>query len=88
MANKKYGTIYIGVTSNLAKRAWEHGNHIAEGFTDRYNLTKLVYFELHESAESAIQREKRLKEWPRQWKLELIDSMNPDWNDLSETVYA
>jgi putative endonuclease len=82
----KYGTLYIGVTSNLPKRVWEHRNHVVEGFTDRYNLDKLVYYEVHESAESAIKREKRLKFWLRQWKLEMIDKFNPDWNDLYESI--
>jgi putative endonuclease len=86
MANMKYGTLYIGVTSNLPKRVWEHRNHVVEGFTDRYNLDKLVYYEVHESAESAIKREKRLKFWLRQWKLEMIDKFNPDWNDLYESI--
>ena len=88
MANIKYGTLYIGVTSHLLKRIWEHRNHVVEGFTQRYNLDQLVYYEVHESAEFAIKREKRLKSWPRQWKLELIDTFNPEWKDLYESVAA
>jgi putative endonuclease len=86
MANKKYGTLYIGVISNLLKRLWEHKNHVVEGFTDTYNLHKPVYYEIHETAESGIRREKRLKFWQRQWKLELVDKFNPDWDDLYESV--
>jgi putative endonuclease len=88
LANKKYGTLYIGVTSDLIKRIWEHKNHVVEGFTDTYNLDKLVYYEVHESANSAIRREKRLKFWQHQWKLELIDKFNPEWNDLYESIAA
>lgn len=88
MTNMRYGALYIGVTSYLAKRIWEHRNHVVEGFTDRYNLDALVYHEVHESAESAIRREKRLKEWQRQWKLELIDKFNPEWKDLYESIAA
>lgn len=88
MANIKYGTLYIGVTSYLVKRMWEHRNHVVPGFTDKYNIDKLVYYEVHESAESAIRREKRLKAWSRQWKLELIDAFNPEWKDLYESIAA
>ncbi len=88
MANKKYGTLYIGVTSDLVKRNWEHRNHVVEGFTDQYNLDKLVYYEVHENAESAIRREKRLKFWKRMWKLELVDKFNPEWTDLYESITA
>jgi putative endonuclease len=86
MTNEKYGTVYIGVTSDLLKRNWEHKSHVVRGFTDRYNLDKLVYYEIHETAESAIHREKRLKEWQRQWKLELIEKFNPGWEDLFESI--
>ena len=88
MANMKYGTLYIGVTSNLAKRVWEHKHHVVRGFTDRYRLEHLVYYEVHEAAESAIRREKRLKHWPRQWKLEMIDGFNPEWKDLYASIAA
>jgi putative endonuclease len=86
LASKRNGTLYIGVTSDLAKRIWEHRNNMVEGFTKRYGVRHLVWYELHESMESAIQREKRLKEWKRVWKLELIERTNPDWQDLYQTI--
>jgi putative endonuclease len=82
LASQKNGTLYIGVTSDLAKRVWEHKNNIVEGFTKEYRVHQLVWFELHESMESAILREKRLKEWKRKWKLALIERTNPNWQDL------
>ena len=75
----------MGVTSDLVKRIWEHRNDMVEGFTKRYVL-QLVWYELHENMESAIEREKRLKEWKRKWKLELIESTNPNWQDLYQTI--
>ena len=86
MSNMKYCTLYIGMTSSLSKRVWEHRNHVVDGFTDSYNLDTLVYYEVHENAESAIKREKRLKSWSRQWKLELIDKFNSEWKDLYESI--
>jgi len=74
------------VTSDLVKRIWEHRNNLVEGFTKRYGVHRLVWYELHESMESAIQREKRLKKWKRVWKLALIESANPDWQDLYQTI--
>ena len=88
LTNKKYGTLYVGVTSGLIQRTWQHRNHAFEGFTDTYNLDKLVYYEIHETAGPAIRREKRLKSWRRQWKLELVDNFNPEWNDLYESIAA
>ena len=82
LASKRNGTLYVGVTSDLVKRVWEHNNNVVEGFTKRYGVHLLVWYELHENMDSAIQREKRLKEWKRQWKLELIESANPNWLDL------
>jgi putative endonuclease len=79
LSNKKYGTLYIGVTSNLVKRVWEHKNNLVDGFTKRYNIHQLVWYEIHETMDSAIQREKRLKDWRREWKIKLIESLNPDW---------
>jgi putative endonuclease len=76
-------TLYIGVTNNLARRIYEHRNKLVEGFTKKYNLTKLVYIEKHSSIETAIRREKQLKNWHRQWKINLIESVNPEWKDLS-----
>ena len=86
LASKRNGTLYIGVTSDLVKRIWEHKNNMVEGFTKRYNVHQLVWYELHGSMESAITREKRLKNWKRKWKLELIESKNPDWQDLYHTI--
>ena len=86
LASKKNGTLYIGVTSNLIKRIWEHKNNLVQGFTKQYNVHDLVWYELHENMESAILREKMLKEWKRIWKLELIESSNPDWSDLYNTL--
>jgi putative endonuclease len=86
LASKRNGTLYIGVTSDLVKRIWEHKNNMVEGFTKRYRVRHLVWYELHESMESAIEREKRLKEWKRVWKLELIESSNRDWQDLYHTI--
>lgn len=82
LASKRNGTLYIGVTSALIKRVWEHKNNVVEGFTSAYDVHMLVWYEVHESMESAIRREKALKEWNRGWKLRLIESVNPEWNDL------
>lgn len=86
MASRKDGATYVGVTSNLSKRAYEHKNSVVEGYTKKYNIRKLVYFELHDSAEAAITREKQMKAWQRKWKVELIEKNNPEWNDLYETL--
>jgi putative endonuclease len=87
LASKQNGTLYIGVTSELAKRAWTHKNDVIEGFTKRYGVHRLVYYEIHPDMASAILREKQLKKWNRAWKLELIESKNPEWTDLwSEIV--
>jgi putative endonuclease len=86
LASKRNGTLYIGVTSDLVKRIWEHKNNMVEGFTKRYDVHRLVWYELHESMESAIKREKRLKEWKRKWKLELIESANPNWDELYHMI--
>lgn len=88
LANRYRGTIYIGMTSNLPKRIWEHKEKVVEGFTEKYDVNILVYYELHGSAEQGIRRERRLKEWQRQWKIELIEKQNPDWKDLYEEVIA
>jgi len=82
LASRKKGTLYTGVTSNLFKRAFEHKNNVVEGFTKRYGVYKLVYFERFRDVNSAITREKRIKAWKRQWKTDLIESCNPDWEDL------
>jgi putative endonuclease len=82
LASKRNGTLYIGVTSDLVKRGWEHRTSVADGFTKRYGVHTLVYFELHEDMFSAISREKQLKKWNRAWKLRLIEERNPTWRDL------
>jgi len=86
LTSKRNGTLYIGVTSNLQKRAWEHKNDQVEGFTRRYGVHRLVYYELHDDMTSAIQREKQMKKWNRAWKLELIEKQNPNWQDLPEGI--
>ena len=84
LANKRHGTLYVGVTSNLPKRIWEHKNDVVPGFTRRYIVHRLVYFEMHPTMLSAIAREKSLKRWRRLWKFELIEADNPTWQDLSD----
>ncbi|OGT05931.1 MAG: endonuclease [Gammaproteobacteria bacterium GWF2_41_13] len=86
LANKRNGTLYVGVTSNLVQRIWQHRGSFVEGFTEKYDVKKLVYYEKHDNAESAIRREKRLKEWKRKWKLDLIEKMNPNWDDLYKGI--
>jgi putative endonuclease len=86
LTSKRNGTLYIGVTSDPLQRIWAHKNHLVEGFTKRYGIHLLVWYEMHESMESAIQREKQLKEWKRKWKLELIERTNPNWEDLYYTL--
>ncbi len=86
MTNRPNGTLYAGVTSDLARQAWEHREGITGGFTSRYGLTRLVYFERHDRIEAAIQREKNIKHWPRAWKTRLIVRSNPDWLDLYEQI--
>ena len=83
MTNYSETSLYIGVTSNLPKRVWEHKNKVVEGFTEKYNVDKLVYFETTDSIKSAIKREKQLKNWHRQWKINLIKENNSDFRDLS-----
>ena len=82
LASKRNGTLYIGVTSDLVKRAYEHKNNIIDGFSKKYNIHKLVYYETTNDIESAIRREKQLKKWNRKWKLEIIEKNNPEWKDL------
>ena len=82
LANIPKGTLYIGVTSNLIQRIWQHKSGLVEGFSKRYNLHTLVWYELHETMESAIVREKAVKKWNRAWKIELIEKTNPNWTDL------
>ena len=82
LASQRNGTLYVGVTSNLIKRVYEHKQDLVDGFTSMYRVHMLVYFEQHLEIREAIRREKRLKEWPRKWKLALIEIQNPDWRDL------
>ena len=86
MANKPRGTIYTGVTCNLIRRVYEHKNGLQEGFTRKYGLKMLVYYEGTNNIRSAIQREKNLKHWIREWKIALIEKMNPQWEDLSKNM--
>ena len=86
LANKKNGTLYIVITSNLIKRTWEHKNNIIVGFTKKYSINHLVYYEQFDSPETAIEREKQLKNWRRRWKINQIEKENPDWIDLYDTI--
>ena len=87
LASRKNGTLYIGMTDDINKRAWEHREHVLKGsFSDRYNLEMLVWFEVHASRESAFVRERRMKKWNRAWKIKLIEEMNPEWRDLADTL--
>jgi putative endonuclease len=82
LASRRNGTLYIGMTDNLIRRVWEHRIGAAPGFTRQYGVKRLVWFEQHESRESAFQRERQMKKWNRVWKLELIERTHPDWRDL------
>jgi len=82
LASKKNGTIYVGVTGDLIKRIYEHKQNLIDGFTKKYNVHDLVYYEVHTEIEEAITREKQIKRWNRKWKLRLIEEKNPGWNDL------
>jgi putative endonuclease len=86
LASKRNGTLYIGVTSDIAKRAWEHRSEAAEGFSQRYDVKHLVYAEFHDTMPDAILREKQMKKWRRGWKLRLIEESNPDWRDLYDDL--
>ena len=86
LASKRNRTLYIGVTSDLIKRVWEHKNKIVESFTQKYNINRLVYYEQCQDAENAIRREKRLKKYNRTWKLDLIEEFNPEWKDLYNDI--
>ena len=86
LANRIKGSLYIGVTGNLIKRIYEHKNNIIKGFSNKYKIHKLVYYKKIDSIISAIQREKRMKKWKKQWKIELIEKVNPNWNDLYEDI--
>ena len=86
LASRRNGTLYIGVTNDLVRRVWEHRDGLVPGFTKKYDVKMLVYFERFNNIGLAIHRETRLKKWNRKWKLELIESMNPEWRDLYETL--
>jgi putative endonuclease len=86
LASRPNGTLYTGVTGDLITRIWEHRSGFVEGFTKRYRVHRLVYFELHENMEEAIHREKRIKKWRRAWKIDLIEESNPRWRDLWPTI--
>ena len=87
LASKKNGTLYTGVTSDLHKRIWEHKNNQVDGFSKKYGVHHLAYFELHQDMYSAISREKQIKKWKRAWKLRLIEEQNPNWCDLYEDLF-
>ncbi|MEZ9922385.1 GIY-YIG nuclease family protein, partial [Vibrio breoganii] len=86
LSSPNKNVLYIGVTSNLPARVWQHKSKVVEGFTYKYNVSKLVYYEAHDSMESAITREKQLKTWNRAWKENLVVKMNPEWKDLYEEL--
>ncbi|MEO0128565.1 MAG: GIY-YIG nuclease family protein [candidate division WOR-3 bacterium] len=86
LANKTNKVLYIGVTNNLERRIYEHKHKLVPGFTKRYNLTKLVYYEFTNDVKSALYREKQLKNWHREWKIDLINSYNPEWKDLADEI--
>lgn len=86
LASRRNGTLYIGVTSDLIRRIWEHRNDLADGFTKRYGAHQLVHYEAFDEPEFAIQREKSLKKWPRRWKLDLVEKDNPGWRDLWDDI--
>ncbi|MCC7260595.1 MAG: GIY-YIG nuclease family protein [Alphaproteobacteria bacterium] len=88
LASKRNGTLYIGSTNNLARRIYEHRQHVVPGFTDRYGVTRLVYFEEYAEVTLANQREANLKHWLRKWKIALIEKHNPEWHDLYEMINA
>ena len=86
LASRRAGVLYVGVTADLAQRVWQHKSDFVKGFTSRYNIHSLVWYEAHDSMESAIAREKAIKKWRRQWKIELIVQNNPDWRDLYSDI--
>jgi len=86
LASRPNGTLYTGMSSNLVQRVWQHKSNTIEGFTDKYNVKNFVYFEVHDSAENAITREKQIKKWRRKWKLRLIEDQNPHWVDLYDKI--
>jgi len=88
LASQRNGTLYTGVTSNLPRRLFEHQNNLTPGFTSRYGVKMLVWFEEYDLVTDAIAREKAIKNWPRKWKLDLIETMNPDWQDIAHFLHG
>ena len=88
LASQPYGTLYVGLTTNLSRRVWEHKNKLVPGFTAKYGVDRLVWFEVHDDREAALRREKQLKEWKRDWKINLIESNNRHWIDLYQDLPA
>ena len=88
LASRKNGTLYIGVTNDLVRRAYDHKNNVIQGFTEKYGVHALVYYESYTDVRDALTREKRLKKWKRQWKIDLIESKNPDWKDLYSEIIS
>ena len=86
LASGRNGTLYVGVTSNLKQRIWQHKQHVIAGFTQKYDVVQLVFYEIYEDIYSAISREKQIKKWHRAWKLNLIEEFNPDWLDLYDSL--
>ncbi len=86
LASARNGTLYLGVTSNLVQRVWQHKHNLVRGFTKKHRVHSLVYYELHDSMEAAILRERRMKRWNRAWKLKLIEKVNPRWKDLYDAI--
>jgi putative endonuclease len=86
LASRRNGTLYTGMTDDLVRRIWQHRNSVVPGFTTKYGVKMLVWYELHESRESALTRERQIKKWNRAWKLQLIEQMNPTWRDLWEDI--
>ena len=86
LASRKHGTLYIGVTNDLVRRVYQHKNKLIKGFTKEYDVVRLVWFETHDDVTAAIEREKKLKKWRREWKINLIESDNPNWDDLYSQI--
>ena len=86
LTKERNSTFYVGMTSDLIKRIWHHKNSVANGFTKKYNIKQLVYYEVFDDLQNAIKREKRLKQWSRAWKIKAIEEQNPEWNDLYEEI--
>ncbi|HXV47493.1 MAG TPA: GIY-YIG nuclease family protein [Candidatus Binatia bacterium] len=86
LASKRNGTLYVGVTSDLVRRVWQHKNDLVEGFTKRYGVHRLVWYEMCDAMDTAIAREKAIKEWKRAWKIRLIEKCNPEWRDIYDEL--